>query len=39
MKRLIQNKKIYYTHDANLTVSGILAIVFSLTIHECVEKY
>ena len=40
MNRLIQNtKEIYCTHDANLTVSGIFAIVFSLTIHECVEKY
>ena len=40
MKRLIQNtKEIYCTHDANLTVSKILVIVFSLTIHECVEKY
>ena len=40
MKKLIQNtKEIYCTHDANLTVSGILMIVFSLTIHECVEKY
>jgi len=29
----------YCTHDANLTVSGILVIVFSLTIHGSVEKY
>ena len=40
MKRLIQNtKEIYCTHDANLTLSGILVIAFSLTIHKCVEKY
>ena len=40
MKRLIQNtKEIYCTHDANLTVSEIHVIVFSLTIHEYVEKY
>ena len=26
-------------HDTNLTLSGILVIVFSLTMHGCVEKY
>jgi len=40
MKSIIQNtKEIYCTHDANLTVSGILVIVYSLTIHGSVEKY
>ena len=40
MKRIIQiTKEIYCTHDANLTVSGILVIVYSLTIRGSVLKY
>ena len=39
MKRIIQNSKNFFVYDTNLTLSGILVIVFSLTINECVEKY
>ena len=39
MKRIIQNSKNYFVYDTNLTLKGILVIVFFLTIHGCVEKY